>query len=142
MAFLNKIAGWIRHPHTFLCSVGCTDEWVEKELSEIVGQSGAVVVHCRPFFVQQIDGGEQRKFLYPNFGSDFRHELMDVQLSDWQTLKKRFEQTKDISVPLSMKKCRPMTVEIECLGQLRKAQFFSDLADAIIDAMDKNGICP
>jgi len=67
---------------------------------------------------------------------------MDVQLSDWQTLKKRFEQTKDISVPLSMKKCRPMTVEIECLGQLRKAQFFSDLADAIIDAMDKNGICP
>jgi hypothetical protein len=142
VAFLNKIAGWIRQAHTLLCSAGCADEWVEKELSEVVGQSGAVVVHCRPFPFQQIASGEQRKFLYPNFGSDFRHELMDVQLSDWQALKKRFEQTRDISVSISMKKCRPMTVEIECSEQLRETQFFSDLADAIIDAMDKNGICP
>lgn len=120
----------------------CVEEWVEKELPEIVGECGAVIVRCRPFPFRQKAGGEQRKFLYPNFGSDFRHELMDVQLSDWQALTKKFEQTGRIVVSVPMSKCDPITVEVDCSKQLRAPQFFSELADAIIDAMEKNKILP
>lgn len=120
----------------------CAKEWVEKELPEIEGESGTIIVRCRPFPFRQKAGGEQRKFLYPDFGSDFRHELMDVQLSDWEGLKEKFAQVGKTVVSVSMKKCAPITVEVECSKLLKPPQFFSDLADAIIDAMEKNSIRP
>lgn len=119
-----------------------TDNWVEQELSEIAGQSRDVVVHCRPFPFKQKKDGVRRKYVYPDFGSDFRYELMDVQLADWNSLETELEQRKKKTVNVKLAKCKEITIDIECGRLPPKQQFFSDLADAIIDALSKNGIQP
>lgn len=142
MALLNRMSRWVRSIQSLVCCRMHSGAWVDKWLPEVVGKSKTVVVRCQPFPCKQEANGGKRKYLYSDFGSDFRHELMDVHLSDWNRLKNQLAKDKNITVIVSANMSNSISVEIECVKQLNEQQFFSELADAIIDAMDKYGIQP
>lgn len=137
----NKLANLFRKLITSSFE-GRADKWEEKELAEIVGQSGSVFVKCRPFPFRQKAGGDERRFLYPDFGSDLRHELMDVQLADWGKLERGTGDKRRVCITLSLPKGIVISVEISSCRRLDKRTFFSDLADAVINALTNSGIRP
>jgi len=137
VAFLNKILKWMR-----FFSPKHSEKWMKKELPEIVGRSRDVVIRCCPFPLKEKKKIERRKYLYSDFGSDFRHELIDVQLSDWTMIKQDFDKRNKKTVTVKLPKCKNITVSIECNRLPSRQQFFSDIADALIDALKKNKIQP
>ena len=84
----------------------------------------------------------KRNYPYPDFGSDFRHELMDVNLSDFDGLQRKLKSTGKIWVLIKIHNFDRITVEIESTPPTNKDQFYSDLADAILDAFEANEFYP
>ncbi len=117
-----------------------TDKWEEKEIPEIVGQGRDIMVRCRPFPYRKKQNSSKRYYAYPDFGADLRHELMDVQLQDWGELSTILSQNGEIDVHVKLEQCKDILVHIQCEKLPTQQQFFSDLSDAIIDAMKKNNI--
>lgn len=133
MVRLNKLMERIQ---SLIASRNQDSSWAVRELPEISGESENVSVRCYPFPVKENERGV-RKFLYPDFGSDFRHELMDVELANWTALNSAIELNGKVSVTLSHEKIGRVKVDVDCRKMPKKMQFYSDLADAVIDAFNK-----
>lgn len=117
------------------------NRWTEKTLPEISGISESVEVKCSPFPVGENSCGDIR-FPYPDFGSEFRHELMDVVLMDWRETEAAIKAKGGIRVTVSTNNMGPINVDIDCKKVSGKMQFYCDLADALIDSFERARIAP
>ena len=117
-------------------------EWIDETLSVISGNQGDlhVAIHSFPFRKEK-HGGRWR-YRYRNFGNDFLRELTEKQLPDFETIVATLTQGKIIEASVRVGGLPEIIVEIQGRPSSYKQQFFSDLADAIIDAFNKNGIKP
>jgi len=120
-------------------------KWSDNEFPIIAGQSDGVSVSITPFPYKQ--KGNKKKYTYPDFGSDFHNDLFEVQLPDWDILKETFEKSSTVSANVQLPKyAKAIKVDISCSEEYRNSKFYKEepfyscLADAIIDAMEKNNI--
>jgi len=116
-------------------------EWVDETFSVISGNAAELHITIYDFPCRKAKGGRHWHYRYSNFGNDFITELSERELSDFASTASALTEGKVIRVPVKLKGLSEIVVEIQ--GRpATKREFYSDLADAIIDAMDKNGIKP
>jgi hypothetical protein len=116
-------------------------EWVDETFSVISGNAGDLHVTIYDFPCRKAKGGQHWHYRYRNFGNEFITELSDRQLSDFTSVASALTEGKTVRVPIRLNGLPQIVVEIQGRPS-HKRQFYSDLADAIIDAMDKNGVKP
>ena len=116
-------------------------EWIDDTFSVISGDAAELHVIIYRFPCRKTRGGKHWHYRYRNFGNDFITELSDRQLSNFTSVASDLTEGKVVRVPVKVKGLPEIVVEIQ--GRPGgKREFYSDLADAIIDAMNKNGIKP
>ncbi len=77
-----------------------------------------------------------------DFANGFASELSERQLSDFPAVASALAEGRQVRVPVKVGGLPEIIVEIQGRASKRSRKFYSDLADAIIDAFDKNGIKP
>jgi len=117
-------------------------EWVQEVLPEMQGSVGNLHVRVKLFPCRLDSKTGERTYAYDDFGVEFINELSDRQLSNFeqvcQTL--AFGTSKTVSIKL-----RDLpSFEVELKGKISSSsrQFYSDLADALIEAFKTKGIKP
>lgn len=117
-------------------------KWLEETLPVINGNSPSLDVTINRFPVRKRVGESYWHYRYSNFGNDFITELSDRQLKDFDSFSQLLNAGKIIKVPVKVKELPIIEVEIHGSASSGTRTFYSDLADAIIDAMEKNKIRP
>lgn len=80
------------------------------------------------------------KYIYPDFGTDFRYELIDKKLGDFKSLKSHFEYQSTFLTNLNLKNKYNIEIEFKASNFSDRSQFYSNLADAIINAFKQQKI--
>lgn len=114
-------------------------EWVDETFSAISGNAAELHVTIYNFPCRKAKGGSHYRYRYSNFGHEFITELSGKQLSDFESAATILNEGKVVRVPVRVKGLPEMAVEIQGRPG-NKRVFYSDLADAIIDAMAKYNI--
>jgi hypothetical protein len=116
-------------------------DWVDETLSVISGNAVGLHVTIKNLPCRKPKNDNFWHYRYSKFGNDFIAELSDRQLKDFDSVASALTQGKVVRVPVKVKELPEVSVEIQ--GRPGgKREFYSDLADAIIDATEKNGIKP
>jgi hypothetical protein len=117
-------------------------EWIDETLSVISGNAADLHVTIYEFPCRKEKHGDRCHYRYRNFGNDFINELSERQLSDYTAVASTLTEGRSVRVPVKVGGLPEIIVEIQGHASPRKNEFYSDLADAIIDAFNKNGIKP
>lgn len=109
-------------------------------LTEITGNSGGVSVCIRDFPYVFKNG--KRSFLNKDFGPVFHSELTGNNLTGWKALDAEMGKKEVTQTTILIGGLWPINIEIERTMKMKDAQFLSDLADAVVDAMERNNVHP
>jgi hypothetical protein len=116
-------------------------EWINEAFSVISGNTAQLHITIRNFPCRKEKDEKYWHYAYSDFGNDFISELSGNKLSEYSTVASELNEGKILSLPVKLKDLSEITVEIQGRS-VRKNEFYSDLADAVIDAMERNGIKP
>lgn len=117
-------------------------DWKPELIPELQGECRGLIVRLRnfPCLVDPADGS--RKLPSGDFGGDFLAELTDRQLGDFGQLRAALSVSGTRTVAVQLKGLAPIEMDIAGQPPSTAKEFYSDLADAIIAALQSKGIKP
>jgi hypothetical protein len=117
-------------------------DWRTELVPELSGAFNGLKVTLRNFPCLFDSDSNTRKYLYPDFGFEFITELSEEQLGDYENVIRVLNSGASKIVYVRVRGIPPIEVSVKGTPVKRKAQFYSDIADALIGAFDSKGIKP
>ena len=114
-------------------------EWQLEILPELKGSCGGINVVVSRMVCRIDKSSEKRTYAYSDFGFEFLNELHN-QLGEFRDLQKMIVLSNIKKVSLKLRDLPAIYVEIGGSIPDSKEQFYSDIADALIDAFKSQGI--
>jgi hypothetical protein len=111
-------------------------------LPELKGSHNGLHVVLRNFscLSDALDG--ERKYPYPDFGTEFLAELTDRQLGDFDHVRQFLSADAGKTVYVRLRDLPSIEVQVTGRVSSRREEFYSDLADALIAAFESHRIRP
>lgn len=139
----SGVRGALKHAWSFrVINLFKRRDWRPEIISELQGSHEGLTVRIRDFpcLVDSADGS--RKFRHRGFGGEFLEELTARLLGDYSHLCEELSGGGKRTVLVRLKDLAP--IEFHLMGRLPPTvrAFHSDLADAIIVALESKGIRP
>ena len=116
--------------------------WTSEVIASIRGSAAMLKVVVAPFPCRVDRASGDRTYAYAEFGSEFIDELSKIQLKDFADLKRILDSGNTRAVFISLRHLPPMRIEVSGSAGNSEHQFYSDLADALIDAFQSERIKP
>lgn len=116
--------------------------WQPEVLPEIKGTSNGLSVTLRNFPCRLDASSNTRTYRYSDFGTEFLSEINDRQLGEFKDIYPILTAGAVKTVLVRLRDLPPIEVSLSGRPDERKQQFYSDLADALIDAFEKQRIKP
>jgi len=116
-------------------------EWESAILPQMKGVYGGihVVISNLPYRLDRLRG--KRTYAYPDFGAEFIDQLHS-KLGDFEQLRRALAVSGSKTVFIELRELPEFQVEITGSISEKKRQFYSDIADALIEAFQSQGISP
>lgn len=116
--------------------------WKPQVIGDLSGTSNGISVLLRNFPCRVDDADGSRTYAYGDFGSEFLQELSDHQLGDFDLVNRTISSGAEKSVYVKLRDLAPFEVRVSGRITGKRDQFYSDLADALIEAFRSQSIKP
>ena len=117
-------------------------DWVEDRLERLEGSSDTVRVAISNFPFRTDKGSGARRFVPNDFGNRFITELTERALPPYESLAPMLAAGTPVRAHLQLPGLPLIQVEVSGSAPISAKRFYSDLADALLDAFEKQKIKP
>ena len=116
--------------------------WISDVLPEMHGTAGGIQIVIRAFPCRLNPDTGERTYAYADFGVEFIEELSYRQLADFEQLRRSLASGVSKTVFIQLRDLSRFSVELKGPISSGHRPFYSDLADALIDAFQAKCIKP
>jgi hypothetical protein len=117
-------------------------DWKPEVLPQLEGSFAGLHVLIRNFPCLSDSSSGERKYRYGDFGSEFHAELIHRQLADFEHVRQILAAGARKTVLVRLRDLPTIQVEVQGRPSDKPAQFYSDLADAPIEAFQSQQVRP
>jgi hypothetical protein len=115
--------------------------WYEEILPAMVGSYSGLTVELAGVPCRTDEESREHRYRYSDFGFEFIEEL-HRQLGEFSTVRQALQANRSMSATVHVRDLPPISVRLSGAPPKSKKAYFSDLADALIDAFEKHGLKP
>ena len=115
--------------------------WHDEILPDLVGTYSGLTVELSGVPCRTAEESNEHRYRFADFGFEFINELHG-QLGEFTTVRESLIAKRGISATVNIRDLAPIFVRLTGVPPKSRREYFSDLADAIINAFGKQGLKP
>lgn len=116
--------------------------WKPQVIGDLRGTSNGISVLLRNFPCRVDEADGSRTYAYDDFGAEFLQVLSGRQLGNFDLVDSTISSGAEKSVDVKLRDLSPFEVRVSGRTTGKRDQFYSDLADALIEAFRSQSIKP